>query len=119
MVIVSRRGEIVPHASQRHHEGIPISHRSVQIERKKSSYDQDTVRREGAIRILIECWQRGSGGGSNQREITGQESSGSWDPDVKCWKERSPDAEDKDRTSGQKMQNQDATSDRLCVLICN
>jgi len=40
--IVSGRVEIVPHASGRHHDGIEILRRSVQIEQKKSSYDQDT-----------------------------------------------------------------------------
>ena len=40
--IVSGRVEIVPQLSGRHHEGIYISRKSVQIESKKSSYDQDT-----------------------------------------------------------------------------
>ena len=36
------------------------------------------------------------------REIPGLETSGSWDPDLRRRNERSPGAEDKDRTSGQK-----------------
>jgi len=46
--------------------------------------------------------QRVSGGRSQRREIPGLESSGSWDPDVRLRNERSPGAEDKDRTAGQK-----------------
>jgi len=70
MGIVSGRVEIVPHPSERHHEGIQISHKCVKIERKRSSYDQDRARREGEIRIM-ESQQRGSGVGTNRKKIPG------------------------------------------------
>ena len=91
------------HASERHHEGIYLSHRNVQISQRKvqispsslqiewkeSGYDQDTARRAGEIRIM----ERGA-------RASERDSSGSWDPDVGRQDERSPDTEDKDRTSG-------------------
>jgi len=40
--IVSGTVEIIAHTSGRHHEGIQILRKSVQIELKKSTYDQDT-----------------------------------------------------------------------------
>ena len=67
--------------------------------KRQATIRAHTARREGEIRIMVRR-QRVSGGRSQRSEIPGRESSGCGDANVRRRNQRSPCAEDTDRTSG-------------------